>query len=109
MVTVTGPAPTTIEPWWQSSDLCPCQAPLPCMEPPTCCSGGGGVPTTYEYQLPCEVLVPPPAPPPSVAPRPPLPQPPLQTQIELEEDDDVEDDAAGQDDPKTEQEDLVGP
>ncbi|XP_055616141.1 probable serine/threonine-protein kinase DDB_G0282963 [Toxorhynchites rutilus septentrionalis] len=73
---------TTIEPWWQTpSDPC-------LMDPSSTCGG--------EYQLPCEVLVPPPQPPPpslsalisggGVGMRPPLPQPPLQTQIELEED-----------------------
>lgn len=76
------------------------------MEPPSCCSLVGHHP--YEYQLPCEVLVPPP---PTVAPRPPLPQPPLlHTQIELEED--GEEDAVGaadQEDPKTEQEELGAP
>ncbi|XP_058817325.1 GATA zinc finger domain-containing protein 10-like [Topomyia yanbarensis] len=75
------PVTTTIEPWWQTpSEMCT-------MDPALCsnCSG--------EYQMPCEVQVPPPQPPPSLSSimsgmsmRPPLPQPPLQTQIELEED-----------------------
>ncbi|XP_055534157.1 GATA zinc finger domain-containing protein 10 [Wyeomyia smithii] len=78
---------TTIEPWWQTpTEQC-------FMMNPSLCTGCSGA--TEAYQMPCEVLVPPPQPPQlcslssigsGVSIRPPLPQPPLQTQIELEED-----------------------
>ncbi|XP_021702833.1 ras guanine nucleotide exchange factor V [Aedes aegypti] len=70
------PVTTTIEPWWQTPPSDP-----GCIDISVC---GGG-----DYQMPCELVVPPPSLlsiVSGVGVRPPLPQPPLHTQIELEED-----------------------
>ncbi|XP_062536885.1 probable serine/threonine-protein kinase DDB_G0282963 [Armigeres subalbatus] len=70
------PVTTTIEPWWQTPPSDP-----GCIDISVCGLG--------EYQMPCEIMIPPPSLSSIVSGasvRPPLPQPPLQTQIELEED-----------------------